>query len=168
MWINEGLAVTVMDYLWGGTDTNGWMNGIAGSTAIRNGSSLMYKSYRDDIAQDYGMPYLFVRYVIDRMAGSYEPMAVLPRFYTVDASSLTCEAYLEKVTGIPFKTLLSDFYTAVAAGEASGVYSFPGDRIAAKGICISDIFRRQWLKIFHSGSFRDPCETEGWKIYSPI
>lgn len=124
MWINEGLAVTVMDYLWGGTDTNGWMNGIAGSTAIRNGSSLMYKSYRDDIAQDYGMPYLFVRYVIDRMAGSYEPMAVLPRFYTVDASSLTCEAYLEKVTGIPFKTLLSDFYTAVAAGEASGVYSF--------------------------------------------
>ena len=37
-----------------------------------------------------------------------------------------------------------------------------------KGICISDIFRRQWLKIFHSGSFRDPCETEGWKIYSPI
>ena len=84
------------------------MNGIAGSTAIRNGSSLMYKSYRDDIAQDYGMPYLFVRYVIDRMAGSYEPMAVLPRFYTVDASSLTCEAYLEKVTGIPFKTLLSD------------------------------------------------------------
>ena len=29
MWINEGLAVTVMDYLWGGTDTNGWMNGIA-------------------------------------------------------------------------------------------------------------------------------------------
>ena len=37
-----------------------------------------------------------------------------------------------------------------------------------KGICISGIFRRQWLKIFHSGSFRDPCETEGWKIYSPI
>ena len=140
MWINEGLAVTVMDYLWGGTDTNGWMNGIAGSTAIRNGSSLMYKSYRDDIAQDYGMPYLFVRYVIDRMAGSYEPMAVLPRFYTVDASSLTCEAYLEKVTGIPFKTLLSDFYTAVAAGEASGVYSFPGDRIAAKKASAFPVF----------------------------
>ena len=143
MWINEGLAVTVMDYLWGGTDTNGWMNGIAGSTAIRNGSSLMYKSYRDDIAQDYGMPYLFVRYVIDRMAGSYEPMAVLPRFYTVDASSLTCEAYLEKVTGIPFKTLLSDFYTAVAAGEASGVYSFPGDRIAAKKAVAQNIPFRQ-------------------------
>ena len=116
------------------------MNGIAGSTAIRNGSSLMYKSYRDDIAQDYGMPYLFVRYVIDRMAGSYEPMAVLPRFYTVDASSLTCEAYLEKVTGIPFKILLSDFYTAVAAGEASGVYSFPGDRIAAKKASAFPVF----------------------------
>ena len=77
------------------------------------------------------MRYLYGRFVIVSMSVCYEPMAVLPRFYTEDASSLTCEAYLEKVTGIPFKTLLSDFYTAVAAGEASGVYSFPGVRIAA-------------------------------------
>lgn len=101
MWLNEGLAVTAMDYLWGGIDSSGWLNGIAGSTAIRSGSSLIYQTYRDDTAQDYGMPYLFMRYVIDRMAGSYKPMDVLPKFYQIDASTLTCEEYLTQVTGIP-------------------------------------------------------------------
>ena len=131
MWLNEGLAVTAMDYLWGGIDSSGWLNGIAGSTAIRSGSSLIYQTYRDDTAQDYGMPYLFMRYVIDRMAGSYKPMDVLPKFYQIDASTLTCEEYLTQVTGIPFKTLMADFYTAIAAGDLYGNYSFSGDRIAA-------------------------------------
>ena len=130
-WLNEGLAVAVMDYLWGGTDSSGWLNGIGSNTAIRSGASLIYENYRDDNAQDYGMPYLFVRYVIDRMAGSYQPMKVLPKFYTIDASSLSCEQYLEKVTGVSFKDLMADFYTAVAAGESSGKYSFYGDTIAA-------------------------------------
>ena len=130
-WLNEGLAVAVMDYLWGGTDSSGWLNGIGSNTAIRSGDSLIYENYRDDNAQDYGMPYLFVRYVIDRMAGSYQPMKVLPKFYTIDASSLSCEQYLEKVTGVSFKELMADFYTAVAAGESSGKYSFYGDTIAA-------------------------------------
>lgn len=130
-WLNEGLAVAVMDYLWGGTDSSGWLNGIGSNTAIRSGASLIYENYRDDNAQDYGMPYLFVRYVIDRMAGSYQPMKVLPKFYTIDASSLSCEQYLEKVTGVSFKELMADFYTAVAAGESSGKYSFYGDIIAA-------------------------------------
>ena len=130
-WLNEGLAVAVMDYLWGGTDSSGWLNGIGSNTAIRSGASLIYENYRDDNAQDYGMPYLFVRYVIDRMAGSYQPMEVLPKFYTIDASSLSCEQYLEKVTGVSFKELMADFYTAVAAGESSGKYSFYGDTIAA-------------------------------------
>ena len=105
-WLNEGLAVAVMDYLWGGTDSSGWLNGIGSNTAIRSGASLIYENYRDDNAQDYGMPYLFVRYVIDRMAGSYQPMKVA------------------------FKELMADFYTAVAAGESSGKYSFYGDTIA--------------------------------------
>ena len=131
MWLNEGLAVAAMDYLWGGTDSSGWLNGIGSDAAIRAGSSLIYQTYRDDNAQDYGMPYLFVRYIIDRLAGSYQPMQVLPKFYTVDASSLSCEQYLEKVTGITFKELMADFYTAVAAGENSGVYSFYGDTVAA-------------------------------------
>ena len=130
-WLNEGLAVAVMDYLWGGTDSSGWLNGIGSNTAIRSGASLIYENYRDDNAQDYGMPYLFVRYVIDRMAGSYQPMEVLPKFYTIDASALSCEQYLEKVTGVSFKELMADFYTAVAAGESSGKYSFYGDTIAA-------------------------------------
>ena len=130
-WLNEGLAVAVMDYLWGGTDSSGWLNGIGSNMVIRSGSSLIYENYRDDNAQDYGMPYLFVRYVIDRMAGSYQPMKVLPKFYTIDASSLSCEQYLEKVTGVSFKELMADFYTAVAAGESSGKYSFYGDTIAA-------------------------------------
>lgn len=107
-----------------------WLNGIGSNTAIRSGASLIYENYRDDNAQDYGMPYLFVRYVIDRMAGSYQPMKVLPKFYTIDASSLSCEQYLEKVTGVAFKELMADFYTAVAAGESSGKYSFYGDTIA--------------------------------------
>ena len=123
--------MAVMDYLWGGTDSSGWLNGIGSNTVIRSGSSLIYENYRDDNAQDYGMPYLFVRYVIDRMAGSYQPMKVLPKFYTIDASSLSCEQYLEKVTGVSFKELMADFYTAVAAGESSGKYSFYGDTIAA-------------------------------------
>ena len=130
-WLNEGLAVAVMDYLWGGTDSSGWLNGIGSNTVIRSGASLIYENYRDDNAQDYGMPYLFVRYVIDRMAGSYQPMKVLPKFYTIDASSLSCEQYLEKVTGVSFKELMADFYTAVVAGESSGKYSFYGDTIAA-------------------------------------
>ena len=131
MWLNEGLAVTAMDYLWGGIDSSGWLNGIAGSTAIRSGSSLIYQTYRDDTAQDYGMPYLFMRYIIDRMAGSYKPMDVLPKFYQINASALTCEEYLTQVTGVPFKTLMTDFYTAIAAGDLYGNYSFSGDRIAA-------------------------------------
>ncbi len=140
MWLNEGLAVTVMDYLWGGIDSSGWLNGIAESTAIRGGSSLIYQTYRDDTARDYGLPYLFVRYVIDRMAGGYDPMTVLPKFYQVNASGLNSQEYLEKVTGISFKTLLTDFYTAVAAGESSGVYSFYGDRLAAQKAATYPVF----------------------------
>ena len=79
-WLNEGLAVAVMDYLWGGTDSSGWLNGIGSNTVIRSGASLIYENYRDDNAQDYGMPYLFVRYVIDRMAGSYQPMKCFQSF----------------------------------------------------------------------------------------
>lgn len=140
MWLNEGFAVTVMDYLWGGIDSSGWLNGIAENAAIRRGSSLIYQSYRDDTARDYGLPYLFVRYVIDRMARGYDPMSVLPRFYQINASDLNCEEYLEKVTGVAFKTLLTDFYTAIAAGETSGAYGFYGDRVAAQKAATYPVF----------------------------
>ena len=63
------------------------------------------------------------------------------KFYQIDASTLTCEEYLTQVTGIPFKTLMSDFYTAIAAGDLYGNYSFSGDRIAAgKAATFPDFF----------------------------
>lgn len=140
MWLNEGLSVAAMDYLWGGTDSSGWLNGISGNSTIRNGASLIYQTYRNDTAQDYGIPYLFVRYVIDRMAESYDPMKILPQFYTISASGLSCEEYLQKVTGVPFHELMADFYTAIAAGDLTGKYSFAGDRIAARKAATFPVF----------------------------
>ena len=126
MWLNEGLAVTVMDYLWGGIDSSGWLNGIAENAAIRRGSSLIYQSYRDDTARDYGLPYLFVRYVIDRMARGYDPMSCTSYvFYQINASDLKLVRNIwKRLQGWLFKTLLTDFYTAIAAGETSGAYGF--------------------------------------------
>lgn len=130
LWLNEGLAVAAMDYIWGGTDSSGWMDGIAGNTDIRNGSSLFYKSYRDSSARDYGMPYLFVRYLIARKTGSYNPMALFPLFYKQSAN---CDpaTYVTKVLGdgTKFSDLLTEFYTAIIAQEPSGKYGFAGDAI---------------------------------------
>lgn len=130
LWLNEGLAVAAMDYIWGGTDSSGWMDGIAGNTDIRNGSALFYKSYRDSSARDYGMPYLFVRYLIARKTGSYNPMALFPLFYKQSAS---CDpaTYVTKVLGdgTKFSDLLTEFYTAIIAQEPSGKYGFAGDAI---------------------------------------
>lgn len=130
LWLNEGLAVAAMDYIWGGTDSSGWMDGIAGNTDIRNGSALFYKSYRDSSARDYGMPYLFVRYLIARKTGSYNPMALFPLFYKQSAN---CDpaTYVTKVLGdgTKFSDLLTEFYTAIIAQEPSGKYGFAGDAI---------------------------------------
>lgn len=125
-WLNEGISVAAMDYLWGGTDSNGWMDSIAGNTNIRNGSPLIYKNYRNSTAQDYGMPYLFVRYLVAQAAGSYEPMQLFPKFYTVTADC-SPDVYLKKVTGKEFGDLLTGFYTAIIAQESSGQYGFAGD-----------------------------------------
>lgn len=130
LWLNEGLAVAAMDYIWGGTDNSGWLDGIAGNTDIRNGSSLLYKSYRDSSARDYGMPYLFIRYLIARKTGGYNPMGLLPAFYQQSAN---CDAatYLTNVLGdgTTFTELLTDFYTAIIAQETNGKYGFAGDAI---------------------------------------
>ena len=130
LWLNEGLAVAAMDYIWGGTDSSGWLDGIAGNTDIRNGSSLFYQSYRESSARDYGMPYLFVRYLIARKTGSYNPMALFPLFYKQSAN---CDpaTYVTKVLGdgTKFSDLLTEFYTAIIAQEPSGKYGFAGDAI---------------------------------------
>lgn len=134
-WLNEGLAVAAMDYIWGGTDNSGWLDGIAGNTDIRNGSSLIYSSYRNSSARDYGMPYLFVRYLITQKAGSYDPMAVFPLFYKQKADCTPAE-YVEKVlgNGTEFSDILTDFYTAVIAQEAEGKYGFAGDTIVSEKV----------------------------------
>lgn len=135
LWLNEGISVAVMDYLWGGTDSNGWMDGIADNADIRNGSSLFYREYRDSTARDYGMPYLFVRYLIAQATGGYKPMELFPKFYTVSAD---CNpgVYLQRVlgNGKEFKDLLTQFYTAIIAQESSGVYGFAGDAIVRQKV----------------------------------
>ncbi len=140
LWLNEGLSVAAMDYVWGGTDSSGWLDAIAGNVHIRNGSALMYSNYRDNTAQDYAMPYLFVRYLIDRKAGSYDPMAVLPAFYTTSAEGIPAETYLERVMGCTFPELLCDFYTAIIAMEPTGVHGFNGDSIVAEKVKNYPIF----------------------------
>ncbi len=137
-WLNEGISVAVMDYLWGGTDNNGWMDSIAGNADIRNGSPLFYKNYRNSTAQDYGMPYLFVRYLIAQAAGGYKPMQLFPNFYKVSAACRP-DTYLERVlaqTGhsVSFGDLLTQFYTAILAQESSGVYGFEGDSIVRQKV----------------------------------
>ena len=137
-WLNEGISVAVMDYLWGGTDNSGWMDGIAGNTDIRNGSPLFYKNYRSSTAQDYGMPYLFVRYLIAQATGGYKPMQLFPNFYKVSAACRP-DTYLERVlaqTGhnVSFGDLLTQFYTAIIAQESSGVYGFEGDSIVRQKV----------------------------------
>ncbi|MCI6867096.1 MAG: DUF5018 domain-containing protein [Lachnospiraceae bacterium] len=132
LWLNEGLSVAAMDYIWGGTDNSGWLDRIAGSAEIRSGSSLFYKNYRGNTAQDYAMPYLFVRYLIDRKAGGYRPMSVFPLFYAQSAKTAP-DSYLSEVMGdgTSFSDLLTDFYTAIIAQEPSGKYGFSGDSVAA-------------------------------------
>ncbi len=137
-WLNEGISVAAMDYLWGGTDNNGWMDSIAGNTNIRNGSPLIYKSYRNSTAQDYGMPYLFVRYLTAQATEGYEPMKLFPKFYAVSANC-SPDVYLQKVlaeTGhtVRFSDLLTQFYTAIIAQESSGVYGFAGDAIVRQKV----------------------------------
>lgn len=134
LWLNEGISVAAMDYLWGGTDSNGWMDGIAGNADIRSGSALFYASYRDSTARDYGMPYLFVRYLIAQTADGYQPMELLPHFYQVSAQC-SPDVYLEQVleragSKVRFEDLLTQFYTAIIAREADGAYGFSGDSVA--------------------------------------
>ena len=137
-WLNEGISVAAMDWLWGGTDSNGWMDSIAGNTDIRNGSPLFYKSYRNSTAQDYGMPYLFVRYLIAQTTGGYRPMQLIPHFYQVSANC-SPDVYLKNVfseagKAVSFSDLLTNFYTAIIAQESNGAYGFEGDSIVRQKV----------------------------------
>lgn len=132
-WFTEGLSVATMDYIWGSTDNNQWLSYIKDNDALRNGASLLYSSYRNSTGLDYGIQYLFVRYMIDQLAQGYDPMAVLPNLYRQNASGKNAQQFLTAFTGREFSTFLADFYTAVAACEKDGNYGFYMDAVAENG-----------------------------------
>ena len=125
-----------MDYIWGSTDNNQWLSYIKDNDALRNGASLLYSSYRNSTGLDYGIQYLFVRYMIDQMAKGYDPMAVLPNLYRQSASGKNAQQFLTAFTGREFSTFLADFYTAVAACEKDGNYGFYMDAVAENGAAL--------------------------------
>ena len=135
-WFTEGLSVATMDYIWGSTDNNQWLSYIKDNGALRNGASLLYSSYRNSTGLDYGIQYLFVRYMIDQMAKGYDPMAVLPNLYRQSASGKNAQQFLTTFTGREFSTFLADFYTAVAACEKDGNYGFYMDAVAENGAAL--------------------------------
>lgn len=135
-WFTEGLSVATMDYIWGSTDNNQWLSYIKDNDALRNGASLLYSSYRNSTGLDYGIQYLFVRYMIDQMAKGYDPMAVLPDLYRQSASGKNAQQFLTTFTGREFSTFLADFYTAVAACEKDGNYGFYMDAVAENGAAL--------------------------------
>lgn len=135
-WFTEGLSVATMDYIWGSTDNNQWLSYIKDNDALRNGASLLYSSYRNSTGLDYGIQYLFVRYMIDQLAQGYDPMAVLPELYRKNASGKNAQQFLTAFTGREFSTFLADFYTAVAACEKDGNYGFYMDAVAENGAAL--------------------------------
>ena len=77
------------------------------------------------------MPYLFVRYLINRKSGEYNPTAFFRAAYGVSAADKTAGTYLQAVMGenVGFADLVTDFYTAIVADESSGRYGFEGDAV---------------------------------------
>ena len=136
LWFNEGMSVAVMDYLWGYYDNNGWLSKINNSAIIRNGTSLIYDSYRDSTVQDYSMQYLFVRYLASQAIKSTKPMEFFKQIYKIDATGKNDEEFINelasKFTSLKdknFKDLIGSFYVAAFSQEKSGEYSFYGDPI---------------------------------------
>lgn len=131
MGITEGMSVAAMEFAWGNSDVSNWLNYIEGDSGIRNGSALLYRTYRGNTAQDYGLPYLFIRYLINRKSGSYDPVPFFHAAYSVSAANQSADVYLRNVMGgdTDFSSLVTDFYTAIAANEPAGNYGFAGDPV---------------------------------------
>ena len=140
-WFNEGMSVAVMDYLWGYYDNNGWLSKINNSVIVRNGTSLIYDSYRNSTVQDYSMQYLFVRYLASQATKSTNPMEFFKQIYKIDAAGKSAEEFINelasKITnlnGRDFKELLGSFYVAAFSQEKTGQYSFYGDPVIQEKI----------------------------------
>ncbi len=146
-WLNEGLSVAAMDWVWGGdgNGSSGWLSTITDNDAVRGGSSLAYSVYRSDSGLDYGLPYLFVRYLTDQAAHKYDPLTGCRKFYETAFSGKTTAAYLETVFAslgltdadggaLTYAKALEDFYIAAVVQAGSGVYGFYGDPVVANRV----------------------------------
>lgn len=146
-WINEGISVAVMDYLWGYQDNNGWLTYINNDNAIRKGSSLLYESYRKAASQDYAMPYLFVRYLAAQATNNGNPIDFLKKLYKMDATGKTTEQFMNEIIatitnlkGKTFKDVLGSFYVAAFSPEKTGEYSFYGDPVISNKVTSYPIY----------------------------
>ena len=141
LWFNEGMSVAAMDYLWGYYDINGWLSKINNDVIIRNGTSLIYDSYRNSTVQDYSMQYLFVRYLASQATKGTNPMEFFKQIYKINAAGKTAEEFINELTskvdglkGRTFKELLGSFYVAAFSQEKTGIYSFYGDPVIQQKI----------------------------------
>ena len=142
-WLNEGLSVAVMDWVWGGdgNGSRGWLSTISGNERICGGESLAYANYRDNTGLDYGLPYLFVRYLTDQAATRYDPLPHLAKFYQTQLGGGTAESYLNAVIGRlslsgnrNFAEALQNFYIAAVVQSGSGVHGFSGDPVVSNRV----------------------------------
>lgn len=136
-WLNEGLAVMAMDYSWGGSDPTQWLLRINDSASLRNGSALFYDAYRNTTAQDYSMPFLFLRYLSDQAGQGYDPLPFIQKIYDIDASGMNNEMMLETLLqnnriDMSKEEALLNFYAAIVAQEKTGVYGFYQDPTVAQ------------------------------------
>lgn len=141
LWFNEGMSVAAMDYLWGYYDNNGWLSKINNDVIIRNGTSLIYDSYRNSTVQDYSMQYLFVRYLASQATKGTNPMEFFKQIYKINAAGKTAEEFINELAsnvdglkGRTFKELLGSFYVAAFSQEKTGIYSFYGDPVIQQKI----------------------------------
>lgn len=136
-WLNEGLSVAAMDWVWGGdgNGNSGWLSTVSNNTRIRSGESLAYANYRSDSGLDYGLPYLFVRYLSDQAERKYNPLQTMAVFYQQSLTG-SPSAYLNAVIGslgltgsANFTDALKNFYVAAVSQDGSGVHGFYGDPV---------------------------------------
>ncbi|MGG7058058.1 immunoglobulin-like domain-containing protein [Clostridium tertium] len=146
-WINEGISVAVMDYLWGYYDINGWLSYINNDNEIRKGVSLLYSSYRNKTSQDYSMPYLFVRYLAAQATNNGNPIDFLKKLYKMKATGKTTEQFMNEIIatipnlkGKTFKDVLGSFYVAAFSPEKTGEYSFYGDPVISNKVTSYPIY----------------------------
>lgn len=135
LWLNEGLAVIVGSEVEALLDDS-FIKLINGSDNVRNGSPLVYSSYRNTLDIDYAMPYLFSRYLINQKYHTYNPIDFMRIFYSVKMKGKTEEQFLNEllkklnIKGINnIQDALQNFYAAAFAQEPVGLHGFYGDPI---------------------------------------